>query len=348
MDKTVWSCGLGKKRMISRRQVVIALGAGALAPFAYLAPLASFAQPRKVWRIGFLLAFEPSYYTLWIDAFKAGMSALGYAEGRDYVIELRSYHSDSARLPALAAELVALKIDMIVSTSTGSALAASKATREIPILTTNAGDPVGNGLAASLRRPGGNVTGLTSLSAELYTKRLDLLRQLLPRMRRVGFLYNPDPKSQIDALNLARFEADCGKLQLQPIRAPARNAEEIASAFKILARDKVQGLIVTTGSTNSNSQARIIELAAKQRLPAVYARRDWAEAGGLLSYAPDYSDLWRRAAAYADKIFKGAKPGDLPIQQPTLFEFVLNMKTAKALGLKIPGSILVQATRVIE
>ena len=326
--------------MIARRRVVLALGASTLAPRA------AFAQPRKVWRIGFLLAFEPSYYTLWIDAFKAGMSALGYAEGRDYVIELRNAPSDLARLSALAMELVALKVDVIVVSGSRTVEAASKATREIPILTTNVGDHVGMGLAASLARPGGNVTGLTNLASELYTKRLDLLRQLLPRMRRVGFLY--DPNSRSNALSLTYFESDCGKLQLQPIRAPARNAEEIASAFKILARDKVQGLIVTTGSTNSNSQARIIELAAKQRLPAVYARRDWAEAGGLLSYAPDYSDLWRRAAAYADKIFKGAKPGDLPIQQPTLFEFVVNMKTAKVLGLKISNSILVQATRVIE
>ena len=326
--------------MISRRHVVIALGAGALAPHA------TFAQQRKVWRIGYLGEVEQSFYIRRIDAFKAGMSALGYAEGRDYLIEFRGAQADLARLPALAAELVAMKVDIIVSSATPSAVAASKATREIPILTTTAGDLVGNGLAASLAHPGGNVTGLTSLASELITKRLDLLRQLLPRLRRVGLLY--DPNNQNNALQLAQFESDCDKLKIQPIRAPARKAEEIAAAFETLARDKVHGLIVPNSIANMASRERIIEHAAKHRLPAVYGRSDIAEAGGLVSYAPDYSDLYRRAAAYADKIFKGAKPGDLPIQQPTLFEFVLNMKTAKALGLKIPGSILVQATRVIE
>ena len=327
--------------MIARRRIVIAIGAGVLA-----APLAAFAQQRKVRRIGFLLESEQSYFLPRFDAFKAGMSALGYAEGRDYVTELRSAQSDFARLPALAAELVAVKVDVIVSSGTPSAVAASKATREIPILLTTAGDPVGSGLAAALARPGGNVTGLTGIGSELNTKRLDLLRQLLPRMHRVGLLY--DPNNQSNMLTLTRFEADCGKLQLQSIRAPARKAEEIAAAFKILARNKAQGLLVSANSTNLASRAGIVEYAAKHRLPAAYGESNYAEAGGLISYASDYSDLYRRAAAYADKIFKGAKPGDLPIEQPTRFEFVLNMKTAKALGLKIPGSILVQATKVIE
>ena len=225
-------------------------------------------------------------------------------------------------------------------------MTASKATREIPILTTTAGDPVGSSLAASLARPGGNVTGLTSIASELVTKHLDLLRQLLPRMRRVGFLH--DPNNQNDALGLARFESDCGKLKLQSIRAPARKADEIATAFKILTRYQTQGLIVTGTSTNTASRERFINHVAKHRLPAVYSRSDFAEVGGLLSYGPDFADLYRRAAAYTDKIFKGAKAGDLPIEQPTRFEFVLNMKTAKALGLKVSNSILVQATKVIE
>ena len=262
------------------------------------------------------------------------------------MIEIRSAQYDLARLPALAAELVALEVDIIVSTNTPSALVARKATREIPILLTTAGDPVGLGLAASLASPGGNVTGLTNLSSELYTKRLDLLRQLLPRMRRVGLLY--DPNNQNDGLTLKRFESDCGKLQLQPIRAPARNAGEIPAAFKTLARHKAQGLIVIGSSANNASRASIIEHAAKDRVPTAYSRNDYAEAGGLFSYGPDRLDLNRRAAAYADKIFKGAKPGDLPIEQPTRFEFVINMKTAKALGIEIPNSILLQATKVIE
>ena len=221
-----------------------------------------------------------------------------------------------------------------------------KATRDIPILITTAGDPVGDGLAASLARPGGNVSGLTGLGVELFTKRLDLLRQLLPRMRRVGYLY--DQTNSNNMLSLGRLESDCGKLQLQLIRAPARASDEITAAFKTLSRDKAQGLLVNANSVNNVSQRSIIELAAKQRLPVGYARSDYTEEGGLFSYAADFSDMFRRAAAYADKIFKGAKPGNLPIEQPMRFEFVLNMKTAKALGLKVPGLILVQATRVIE
>ena len=326
--------------MNTRRKIVIALGAGALAP------LASFAQQRKVWRIGLLRGAEQSEYIKRFDAFKAGMSALGYDEGRDYVVEIRSSPTDFARLPELVAELVALKVDIIVTEGTALALSARQATREIPILITTVGDPVASGLAASLARPGGNVTGFTTLAAELYTKRLDLLRQLLPGIRRVGLLY--DPTNPSDALALTRFESDCANIQLQPIRAPARTAEEIAAAFTTLARHQAQGLLVVAGNTNNVSRERVIEYAAKQRLPAVYGRIAYAEAGGLISYAADDTDMFRRVAAYAVKIFKGAKPGDLPIQQPTLFEFVVNMKTAKALGLKIPGSILVQATRVIE
>ncbi len=326
--------------MITRRRIILAIGTSALAP------LASFAQPRKVWRIGCLWDREQSDYIRRVDAFKAGMNALGYAEGRDYVIEHRSAQSDLTRLPALAAELVALKVDVIVSSSTPSAVAASKATREIPVLTTTAGDPVGSGLAASLARPGGNITGLTGLTSELFVKRLDLLRQLLPRMSRVGFLYDPNNRS--NALSLTRFESACAQLKLQSIRAPMRKPEEMEAAFKTLSRHQAHGLIVTQTATSIALRKSIIEYAGKHRLPAAYGNSDWVEAGGLFSYAPDPTDLFRRAAAYADKIFKGAKPGDLPIEQPMRFEFVLNMKTAKALGLKISNSILVQATRVIE
>ena len=272
------------------------------------------------------------------------MHELGYAEGRDYAIESRSARNDLSRLPALAAELVALKVDLIITQLTPSALAARKATREIPILITPAGDPVGSGLAASLSHPGGNVTGLTSLSAELYPKRLDLLRQILPRMRRAGFLYNPD--SPADQLSLKQFESACGKLNINSIRAPARNGDEIASAFQTLSREKAQGLIVTGGSM-LGLRGKIIEHAAKNRLPAMYARSVFAESGGLIAYGPDYPGLYRRGAAYADKIFKGAKPGDLPIEQPTTFELVINMKTAKALGIKIPDVIMLRADKVI-
>ncbi len=257
-------------------------------------------------------------YVQRIDAFNAGMRELGYAEGKDYAIEHRSAENDLARLPALAAELLALKVDVIVPSGTPSAVAARNATREIPILIVTVGDPVGSGLAASLRRPGGNVTGLTNLASDLVTKHLDLLRQILPDMRRVGFLYNPDNAANV--LGLKQFESDCGKLGFNSIRAPVRKAEDIATAFNTLKRDKAQGMIVTAASSNIAWRESIIEHAAKHRLPAIYGENLFAESGGLLSYAANFPDLYRRAAAYADKIFKGAKPGDLPIEQPTKFE----------------------------
>ena len=220
-------------------------------------------------------------------------------------------------------------------------------TGAIPILVVTVSDPVGTGLAASLARPGGNVTGLTQgVGNDLYTKRLDLLRQLVPGMRRVGILHNPD--NAADSSTLRQFESDCAKLGFKSILARVRKREEIAAAFNTLLRDKAQGLIVTSAGTNFAWRETIIEQAVKHRLPAVYGGSPIVDSGGLISYGTDQIDLYRRAAAYADKIFKGAKPGDLPIEQPIKFEMVINLKTAKALGIKIPGSVLVQATQVIE
>src|SRR5262244_566733 len=270
--------------MVSRRRVIIALGAGALGPLP-----GSIAQAQKVWRIGFLSEIERADYISRFDAFKEGMRALGYTEGRDYAIELRSARSNLSRLPALAAELVALRVDLIVTGGTPSAVAASKATREIPILIATVGDPVGSGLVASMAHPGGNVTGLTSLSTELVTKRLDLLHQLVPRIRRVGLLY--DPTNLNDAPSAPRFESDCTKLQFEPILAPARNAEEFAGAFEKLASSKAEGLIVTTGNTNTAALAEIVGYAAKHRLPAMYGLSAYPEGGGLASYAADFVDL---------------------------------------------------------
>jgi len=328
--------------MNNRRKLLVALGVSVVAT-----PLSSFAQQQgKIWRVGFLWEGEQSDYVQYIDAFNAGMRELGYVEGKDYAIEHRSAQNDLARLPALAAELIALKVNVIVPAGTSSAVAASKATREIPIIIAIIGDPIGSGLAATLRRPGANVTGLTNLASELFTKRLDLLRQILPDMRRVGFLYNPDNAANV--LGLKQFELGCTKLGFQSIRARVRKADEIASTFNALHREKAQGIIVTNASTNIAWRASIIEHAAKHRLPAVYGQNLFADSGGLLSYAANYPDLYRRTAAYADKIFKGAKPGDLPIEQPTKFELIANLKTAKALGIEIPNSILVRADRVIE
>jgi len=322
----------------NRRKLLVALGASALT-----GPFALFAQQQgKVWRIGLL---SESTSTEAITAFKAGLYQLGYAEGRDYVIERRSADNVAA-LPALAAQLIAMKVDVIVPGGSPSALAARNATREIPILIVTVGDPVGIGLAESLRHPGGNVTGLSGMTTELSTKRLDLLRQMLPGMRRVGFLYNPDNGNDMQLLK--HFESDCTKLQFISLSAPARKREDIAPAFNALIRDQAQALIVSQASTNLNLRQSIVEQAAKHRLPAIYGRSSYVDSGGLISYATDGPDLYRRVAAYADKIFKGAKPGDIPIEQPTKFEMVINLKTANALGIKLPQLILVRADRVIE
>jgi putative ABC transport system substrate-binding protein len=309
------------------------------------APLSALAQkPGKVWRIGFLMETETADNAWTLDGFRLGMRELGYVDGRDYVLEQRAASNDTSRLHALAAELIALKIDLIVATSTPSAMAARDATREIPILIIGAGNPVGSGLALSLRRPGGNVTGLTTITSELISKRLDLLHQIVPGLRRVGFFYAPDNASNM--LNYKQLQSDCARLGYTLIAVPVHKREDLAAAFSALQRDKAQGVVLT--DVFRTWTAIIIEQVAKHRLPAVYGGLRWSNAGGLVTYFVNPVEAHRRAATYADKIFKGAKPGELPIEQPTTFELVINLKTAKALGLTIPPSVMVQATRVIE
>ncbi len=328
--------------MMNRRKLMLALSAGALAQRAALAQ-----TPRKLWRIGYLSTVPPSVYLPRLAAFKDAMVALGYADGRDYVIEIRSSGIDVAGLPAMAAELLARKTELILTSGTPAVVAASRTTRTIPIVMTTSGDPVGNGVAASLARPGGNVTGLTSISAELSVKSLDLLRQVVPGLRRTGFLYDPD--NPVNLLTLTRFEVYCAKLQMQAIRAPARTSKDFTAAFQSLSQKKAQGVYVTGSSANVATHEQIVALAARHRLPAIYSAGAFtADSGALMSYGPNYVDLYRQAAAYVDRIFKGAKPADLPIQQPTLFEFLVNLKTAKALRLKMPQTILIQATKIIE
>ena len=327
--------------MTTRRELLVAL-AGALT-----VSVGALAQkPGKVWRIGFLMESESADYTSRLDAFRLGMRELGYVDSRDYVIEQRAASGDTARLRTLAAELIALKVDLIVSTGTPSAMAARDATREIPILITTVGDPVGSGLAVSLRRPGGNVTGLSQIGSELVSKRLDLLRQIVPGLRRVGFVYDPDNASGV--LQLKQLQSDCAKLGYTLIEAPVRKREEIAGAFSALRRDKAHGFIVSDSALFRTWRASIAEQATKLRLPAIFSSTQASERGALVAYSVNSADAFRRAAPYADKIFKGAKPGELPIEMPTRFELVINLKTAKALGLTIPPSVMVQATRVIE
>jgi putative ABC transport system substrate-binding protein len=334
--------------MIKRRSLFIAAASIVTAPRILLAVTASLpsvthAQTRPR-RIGFLwngLADDPVLAQR-VTVFKAAMRALGYAEGRDYVIEQRFAANDLPRLPALAADLVAMKVDAIVSGGGATIRAARDATRDIPILTTVSSNLVAAGFVSSLSRPGGNITGLTSLTSELYPKRLELLQQIVPAMRRLGILYDAQ------STNVSRtLEPVSRKLGLQTISATVDKGD-VQSAFRTLQRASAQGLIVgQSGGTIALKQA-IAQQAASHGLPAVYPLDVFAEAGGLISYSENTLDLYRRLAGYVDKIFKGIKPADLPVEQPTKFELVVNMKTAKALGIAIPQSILVSADRVIE
>jgi len=265
------------------------------------------------------------------------------------VIEYRDAEGKSERLPALAAELVALKVDVIFAGGTPQALAAKQATRTLPIVFATAADPVGSGLVTSLARPGGNVTGLSILAPALVGKRLELLTQALPGVSRVAVLWQPgghDERTDNDILKEAGVAARVlgVRLQFVEVRGPA----DFDRAFSDMTRARAGALTVLTGIMFLNERRRLVDLTAKNRLPAVYGGRDFVDAGGLLSYGPNLADLYRRAATYVDNILKGAKPGDLPVEQPTKFELVINLKTAKALGLTIPPSLLQRADQVIE
>ena len=329
--------------MNTRRKLVIALGAGALAPLASLAQ-----APGKVWRVGFLaqrhlnLVDADSNY----GPFTQGMRALGYVVGKNLLIEWRSAEGDASRLPELAAELVRLNVDVLATASTPSALAAQKATSTIPIVMINVADPVGSGLVKSLAQPGGNITGYSSLGVELSPKLLQLLHEMAPRVTRVAVLVNPsDPVTSLHLKDLQRAAQTVG-VTIQPLEA--RTPQEIANAFAVMGRNKAGALLVLRNPLFQQQKSQIVELAAKHRLPSIGGYSEYVEAGGLMSYGPSISENYRRAAIYVDKIFKGAKPGELPVEQPTTFELVINMKTANALGLKVPQAILIQVTKVIE
>jgi putative ABC transport system substrate-binding protein len=325
--------------MINRRKLVIALGAAALG-----APFVSFAQSQaaKVARIGYLGLSSTSSYAGGVEALRASLRDLGYVEGKNLVIESRWAEGKNDRLPGLAAELVRLKVDIIVATQTPAIQAAKQATNSIPIVMAPAGDPVGTGLIASLARPGGNVTGLSSAISELAAKYLELMREISPSVRRVAVLANkadPFTKPFLEHIEIAGRSSGI-KIQTMMIS----REEEFDAAFMEIVRMRVDAVIVQ----GSLPRQRAIDLALKHRLPAVSASPGFAEAGGLMSYVGYFADLYREAAVYVDRILKGAKPGDLPVQQPTKFDLVINMRTAKALGIKIPQSIVVRADKVIE
>ena len=298
-------------------------------------------QAGKVYRLGFLRAGPPP--KIWIEAFQQGLRERGYVDGQNVVVEFRFTDGSLDQLPQLAEELVRSKVDVILASSSPAAVAAKKATRSVPIVFVNVYDPVGLGLVPSLGHPGGNITGLSYSSADLGGKRLELLRELVPKLRRVAVLSHPATPSTPKQLEEAETAARTLGIQLQTV--PIRSPHDFDSAFKaVRGADALLPLDVAFFTTH---RARLVGLAATTRLPAVYGNREMV-AGGLMSYGVDFADLYRRAATYADKILKGAKPADLPVEQPAKFELVINMRAAKALGLNISPSLLARADEVID
>jgi len=306
-------------------------------------------QTGKIFRIGFLDNSTASSIAVLSEAFRQELSKLGWNEGKNITIEYRFGEQKNDRLPELAADLVRLKVDLIVVTGSPPAEAAKKATITIPIVMASASDPVGAGLVPSLARPEGNVTGLSSLSTELNTKRLELLKDAVPKLDRVGVLRGAGITGITLDLQVKelRAAAEVLKLKLEEI-VTERDPKGLESAFQIAKQKQVSAIITTTGRQFFAVRKRIVELAGKYRLPAIYYQREFVEEGGLMSYGADYEDLFRKAAHYVDKILKGTKPADLPVQQATKFEFVINLKAAKQINLTIPGRVLERANRVIK
>ena len=329
--------------MTTRRQLVIVIGASALA-----APLASFAQKHdQVRRVGFLIARrlapgDTNYYR----AFPEGMRELGYVEGKNLVIEWRYADGKFERLPELAAELVQLKVDVIVTAGTAATSAAQKATTTVPIVMGTTNDAVISGFVKSLALPGGNITGISNLTVDLSAKDLEILLSVEPKLSRVAVLVNPGNSAHAPIVKTVQAAALKPGVKILPLEA--RTTQEIEDGFSTVAQQNAGAVLVALDAFLVQQGRQIAELAVKYRMPSVFAVREHVEVGGLMSYGPNLSDNYRRAATYVDKIFKGAKPGNLPIEQPTKFELIINLKTAKALGLTIPQSLLLRADEVIQ
>ena len=326
---------------MDRRRFLLTSLAGALAT-----PLAAEAQQAaKMWRVGYLAAGAQSENLNYLNSFRQGIRDLGYVEGRNIAIEYRWGEGNYERLPPLAAELVHLRVDVIVAANAPSAQAAKDATREIPIVMTVLVDPAAAGLVASLARPGGNVTGLSIMAPELVGKHLELLKEVVPKVSRVAVLGNPSNPGTTSQVQAAGAAAQALGLQLQLMEA--RDPSDLEHAFEAMKRARVDAVLVLVDAMFGSQRERIARLAIQHRLPAVSGLTRHAHAGDLLAYGASRVDVYRRAATYVDKILKGAKPADLPVEQPTKFELVINLKTAKALGLTIPPSLLARADQVI-
>jgi putative ABC transport system substrate-binding protein len=303
-------------------------------------------QPKKVPRIGFLLGATPSANTVRIEAFRQGLRDLGYVEGKNIVIEERYAEGKLDRLPALAAELVRLKVDIIVSAGPTVTRVAKEATVTIPTVMGFDDDPVGSGFVASLARPGGNITGLSALSPELSGKQLEILKEIIPKLSRVAVIGSSTHPGTVQSIKEMEFAAAAFKVQLQNV--DVLDPKDIETAFGAASKGRADAVLELTSVVTNSHRKQIVELAVKNRLPAIYYTSEWVEDGGLMTYGVSIADLYRRAATYVDKILKGAKPADLPVEQPTKFEFVINLKAAKQIGLTIPPNVLVRADKVIK
>jgi putative ABC transport system substrate-binding protein len=340
---------IGDNTLTDRRAFITMMGESVFALGFTLAPPPAEAQSTpKVYRIGYLAQGSGSGAAslLPLEGFRQGLRELGWVEGQNIVIEYRYAEGQIDRLPGLAEELVRLKVDVIAASPTGAALAARNASRTIPIVGMSLTEPVELGLVASLARPGGNVTGVTyGVDTDIFGKQLGLLREAVPKIRRVAVLSNPSPAQP---LIIRSVKAAARSLELQLQLLEARGPGAFDGAFAAMAKERAGGLLVVGDSMFFLHRARLADLAVKNGLPSMSTQTQWVEAGGLMSYAASLPVLYRRAATYVDKILKGAKPADLPIEQPTKFELVINLKTARALGLTIPQSLLLRADQVIE
>jgi putative ABC transport system substrate-binding protein len=326
---------------MDRRTFMASVGGGLLAAQF----TASAQQAARVWRIGYLDGSSPSARTTLIDAFKDRLRELGYAQS-EYVLDARWAEGYDDRLPNLAAELVRDKPDVIMTVGPQPAFAAAKATKTIPIVFVGVGDPIGTGLVSNLAHPPANVTGVTLLAIELAPKRLETLKQAVPGAMRVAILWNP--ANPVNQRELEQARVASGPLAMTLIPVEFRSPDELDEAFATAARQKPDAVFVLSSPVTFLNRPRIANFALKQRLPMICALREYALSGCLMSYGPSYADHFQRAAYFVDKILKGAKPGDLPVEEPTKFEFVINLKTAKALGLKMPQSLLLRADEVIQ
>jgi putative ABC transport system substrate-binding protein len=303
-------------------------------------------QAEEVYRIGIVETRSTALNAANIDAFRQGLRELGYKERQNFEIVYLSSDGRDERFPGLASDLIRLKVDLILTRGTLATLAAKNATRTIPVVMASVGDPVGSGLVASLGRPGGNVTGLSGYNVEMYTKRVELLRELLPRLIRIAGLFNMG--NPVLPNQWKEVERAARSLGIEPQLLDVRRPEDLPRAFDAAAKEHAEALIVALDGLTQGNLRLIAELAAKQRLPSIYAVKEYADLGGLITYGQNDLHQYQRAASFVDKIFKGAKPADLPIEQPTKFDLVINLKTAKALGLTIPPVLLLQATEVIQ